>query len=208
MPRKPSTKDKPMAEALTLLEIDKAQLKACPRIEHLFKGIGGKSKVMEYLSGSEEPEARAILVMRERLTVKQHNAVPFEAYCVAAGLSVKKVFGVISSEVMEQSAKATAVLAAASHPKVVQATIDMALTPLGDKDRKMLHLAAGFVPVPKNSFTSVKIDARGAAPQSMALPPIDQSVKALSSRLNEERGIAAPADIIEGDVEEDDDDED
>lgn len=211
-----TTRDRAVS-AYEILEIDEESVRKVPKIEHLFRGIGGKQKVFEYLEGSEEPEARKILDLRDRLSQHEANALPFEAFCVAAGIPVKKMFGIISQEVMEQSAKATALLAKARHTEVVQATIENALLPTGDKDRKMLHQAEGFVPVPKNSVTNIygnqTIDARTQQKIDVAiLPSVEDGVRAISDRFNdqidkidESKMIEAP--IIDLDDEDEDDDE-
>jgi len=179
-------------EALVLLGVKPADLAATPRIEHLFKGLGGQEAVLEYLAGSEEPEARKICELRARLNVRQAAAVPFEAYCVAAGIPTKRMFGIVAQEVSEQAEKATALLAKAMHPEVVQATINYALMPHGDKDRKMMHLHAGFVPTPKSSMTVFgNVDARQQTQNVAVLPPVEDNVRRLSDRFNS--GMVVPS---------------
>lgn len=206
-PRSSPNKNQLFDEAMLLLEIDAQAVLDSPRIEHLFKGIGGQRQVFEYLSGSEEPEARKLIELRGRLNQKQADAIPFEAYCVAAGISVKKMFGIIAAETADQSAKATMLLSKSRHPEVLQATIDNALTPFGDKDRKMLHQAEGYVPVPKTSVTHfhAHVDQRTTAQAATALPPPEDSIKALSARFAtiEVPALAAP---VEVDDEREDDD--
>ena len=176
------------SEALALLEVTQEQLDGVPKIEHMFRGIGGTPKVFEYLEGSEEPEARALLSFRARLTERHIAAVPFEAFCIAAGVTTKRMFGIISQEVMDQGEKMTKLLAKASHPQVVQATINNALMPFGEADRKMLHQNAGFVPVPRTSVTHFHgdVDARTQTQNIAVLPPVEDSVKRLNDRFNEQ----------------------
>lgn len=167
-----------------------------------------KKKVLEYLSGSEEPDARTVMALRARLTQSQADACPFEAYCVAAGLSTKKMFGLISQECYDQATLATALLAKARHPDVVQATIDMALSPLGDKDRKMLHQAQGFVPVPKTAVTHIhgNVDARQQTANVAVLPPFEDSIRKLADRFNTMTVKAVAAEVVEEDYVEEDED--
>jgi hypothetical protein len=194
-----------------LLEVTPEAVAECPRIEHLFKGIGGQSKVLEYLSGSEETEARAILAMRGRLTYAQAGAVPFEAYCVAAKITTKKIFGIISQEVMTQSSAATLLLSKAAHPRVVEATIKRAMGPLGTADARMLHQAEGFVPVPKNSITHIhgNVDQRTQVANVAVLPPVEDNVRRLSDRFNS--AMTAPpvqiAEVFDDDEDNGDDEE-
>ena len=178
-----------LAEALVLLGIKAADLEASPRITHLFKGIGGQDKIFEYLSGSEEPDARKLMELRSRLNRSQREATPFEAYCVAAVIPVKKVFGLIAAEAMDQEEKAKQLLFRVKHSEVVEATIENALGPFGAADRRMLHQAAGFVPVPKNSVTHIHgnqmIDNREQTTNIAVLPPVEDTVRRLGDRFNE-----------------------
>ncbi len=173
------------SDAYTLLQVTPEQVEDIPKISHLLRGLGdGKSithRVFEYLSGSEDEDARRLVRSRRLLTTEQAEAVPIEAFCVAAGITSRRLFGLIAQEVVEQEALATALLTRAAHPKVVQATIDSALTMFGDKDRKMLHQEAGFIPVPKNQITINKNNVTNVANVAM-LPPIEDVAKKISSR--------------------------
>lgn len=173
-------------EGLMLLEVTEEQLEEIPKIEHLFRGIGGQAKVFECLAGSEEPEARKLVALKKRLTDRQAAQVPFEAFCVAAGVTTKRMFGIISQEMMDQGEKATALLSKAMHPEVVKATIDNALRPFGENDRKMLHQNAGFVPIPKTSVVHFhgSVDARTQIQNIAVLPPVEDTVRKLNDRFN------------------------
>jgi hypothetical protein len=50
----------------------------------------------------------------------------------------------------------------ANHPAVVQTTIKQALKPRGDRDRKMVHDAVGFLPTPKGSTINLNFPPSGA----------------------------------------------
>ena len=209
---KTTATSKDLKEGLIRLEVTPEDLDNCPKIEHLFKGIGGRQQVFEYLSGSEEPDARKILDLRKRLSGKQIAAVPFEAYCLAAGISPKKMFGIVAAEVLDQEAKAKQIMVAAKHTQVVEATIESALDPeFGSADRRMMHQATGFVPVPKNSITHIHgnqtIDQRSQATMIAVLPPVEDTVRRLADRFNDRvldiKALPAPAPIEEEDEEDD-----
>jgi len=226
------------ADALVMLEVTEDQLLACPKIEHLILGLAdtryedppqapedvvwteeeppsatrarkAKRKALEYLSGSEELDARTIMALRGRLTATQADAVPFEAYCVAAGLSTKRVFGLIASETAEQSALAMSLVSKARRADVVQAAIDMAMSPLGDKDRKLVLQAEGYAPVPRTAVTHVhgNVDARQqTVQQNVVLPPVEDSTKRLNDRFNA-MVVKPTAPLIEVEAEPEDDED-
>lgn len=198
------SREESLAEALLLLNVTQESLDDTPKIHHLLSPIG-YHRIWEYLSGSEEDDAKALLAVHKQLNRSQREAVPFEFYCVAAGLSVKKVFGLIAAEAMEQEDRAKQLLFRVRHTEVLQATIDSALdVELGAADRKMLHQAANFVPVPKNSVTFIRnqnnVDNRlQGATVTTVLPPVESTIRRLGDRFNdrviEVKALPAPETI-------------
>jgi hypothetical protein len=188
--------------------VDAVTLAQSPKVEHLFKPIGGKEKALEFLAGSEALEARKILELHDRLNLAQKAAVPFEAYCCSAGISPKRAFGIVCEEASDQSAKAVDLLAKVRHPEVLEATIDNALRASGVRDREMIHKAQGFVPVPKTSVTNFfgRVDARTQTANVAVLPPVEDGVRRLSDRFNDALDAAAPVRMIEA-TEEDEEEE-
>ena len=195
---------------LALLEVEPAAVSDAPQITHLLKPIGGPRKVFEYLSGSDKPEARAVLELRTRLNKRQQDAVPFEAYCVAAGVSTKTMFGIISEEVMEQSSKARELLVGASRQVVIEAAVKSASMVSGTKDREMLFKHDKFLPLPKSVNVFGDVDARRQQVNVAVLPPVEEGIRRLSDRFNSELS-APPARVVEVETPEvpgEDDDDD
>ena len=205
----PEEIDTSLETGLLRLEVDEYSLEAMPKIEHLLDGIGGRRKVFTYLEGSEDPIAREILKLKKRLSPAEAKVVPLEAYCVAAKITSKKLFGLIASEVHSQETMAKAVLFAAKHSEVVEASLMFALHPDGDSDRKMLHQAAGFVPVPKNSITHIHGNqinrSESQVTQIAVLPSVEDTVKRLGDRFNEKIIDVIPIAALPAPEEEDED---
>lgn len=202
-------------DAYTLLCIEPHEVDSAPRISHLLKAAGIYSTVFDILSGSEEPEARKLVEMRARLNKRQARVVPFEAYCVAAEIAPKKAFGIISQETMDQCGQVSVLLAKAAHPKVVQATIESAITLDGVADRKMLHQHESFVPIPKTSITNIHghqmIDARQQVQNIALLPPLEDVVTRMHDRFNDlapPRALPTPDEFDNPELEPDDSGED
>jgi hypothetical protein len=151
--------------------------------------------LLRYLEGSEEPEAQAVIKLYRKMPKYWVRHVPLEAYAVAAKISPTKLFGLIAEEMMDEGQKTIELLTRASHPEVVQKTIQMALKPSGVKDREMIHRAIGFLPTPKNSCTVVNnrahIDARSTANVAV-LPPMEMFSRRLMQCFND---IAPPQHI-------------
>ncbi len=218
-PRLPKkTKAGYRTEAFELLGVTEADMLSVPKIEPLLKQSGVLERVWNYLETSRDELARQLVAQKYKLlNASQRNSVPFEAFCVAAGLETGKVLGLIVSEVYQQNEQAALLMAASAQPDVVQATIDAAVQPAGTRERDMLHKHSGFVPVPKTSVTIVHggknvIGGGQQTNQTLAvLPPIEQEIRRVSDRFNERRLPAPNLDGYEGsgevvDVEEDESD--
>lgn len=202
-------RDQNLSDALVILGVKADDLEDCAKIEHLITPIG-HARIFEYMSGSEDPDAKALLKIRKQLTRDQQAAVPFEVYCLAAGLSTKKVFGLIAAEAMDQEEKAKQLLFRVRHTDVLQATIENALDgEMGAADRRMLHQAANFVPVPKNSVTFIRNQTNDnrlqGATITASLPPVEDTIRRLGDRFNDNvleiRALPTPADEEPEDVD-------
>lgn len=177
-------KDKLRASALVKLGVTEALLAQTPAISHITKGVGGTPRIFDYLRGSVDPRARSFCELADNLKPTELNYTPIEAFCLAAKVPTKEFLGLLIEEVSEQAKIASTLLSKAAHPRVVQATIDSAQFADGVQDRKMLHQAEGFVPVPKTSvtvFRNAQIDARQQTVNA-TLAPVETSVRRIGER--------------------------
>lgn len=181
-------------EALTRLEITEEQITKAPKISHVLRAANMLDNVWDYLEGSGKAQARQILEMRDRLSIKLRDGVPFEAYCVAANVRPQDALALLTVEVFDQASKASALLAASQHPAVTEATIMAALSPLGTAEKKMLHQHAGFLPVSKNTIVNVRGDGTviGGEQKNVLLRPVEESVRSLGDRFMQSRQLSAP----------------
>jgi hypothetical protein len=178
--------------AYAILSVDPLEVAVMPRIEHLFRGIGGKQKVFEYLSGSAAPEARRVLDVRAKLSPSQARVVPFEAYCLAAGVTTKRLIGLLQEEVFEQSRIATSLLVRSRQPELVDYTIGQAMTPHGSKERQMVHENSGFIKPsgvkivnPKGDYNEDNSVGKQVVQQVAILPTLEDSVRRMADRFND-----------------------
>lgn len=207
MPRK--TKVGLQREAYDLLGIKEGDVLGVPKIEPLLKQSGLLEKVWSYLETSADEIARLLVAQKYKLSnVSQRNSVPFEAYCVAAGIETKRALGIIISEVYSQNEQAALLMASAAQPSVVQATIDRAIEAGGSRERDMLLKHSGFVPVPKTSVTIVRGGHNvigDQVNQVAVLPPIESVVRQVSDRFNERLLSSAPPIAVMPELEEGED---
>lgn len=204
-PRKPrKLKIELRGEAYGLLGVDPQDVAASPKIEHLLKDGGVLKDVWRYLGGSDEKDARAILAARDSLSPTHAASLPFEAFCLAAGVPAKKAFGMICAEVCEQNEKASLMLASARQVEVIGATVKAALLPHGSSERKMMLQGSGFVPTASTNIAIGKNAVVGNQTNSQTnqvavLPPVEDFARRMSDRFNEVHTIPAIAEGIEDD---------
>jgi hypothetical protein len=204
--------------ALLVLDVERSALESVPWITGILREGGVEGRVWEYLEASEHPDARVLVKIHDTLPARVAPACPIEAVCIAAGMETRKVLGLVMEEVFVQAGQTGRLLAAARHGEVVQAAIDMAVSPGGTQERKMILQHSGFLPVPKTSIVNVRGDHAvvGGNQQNLAvLAPVEDAIKRLSDRFGE---LSPPEDaeiagndrfdaklITDGGVDEEDD---
>ena len=128
--------------------------------------------------------------------------LPAEAYCCAAAVSPWRILEVITGAAVRLGAQASAILAAVWHPRVVEKTIETALTDGGTADPNTLHRATGFTPLPKGSTTIVNVqNAQGQIP-SVPAPRPEDIIRRLEEVFNKAPQMlpATPvSDVVEAD---------
>lgn len=165
---------------------------------------GSKSKAIlspyYFLKCSDAPEAQKVLeeYSNEKLTKGQRGVLPIEAFCLAAKVSPLRILEIIGGTAVRLSAQESMMISAMSHPKVVEKTVQMALTDEGTYDRNVLHRATGFLPIPRSAQTTINIaqNATANAAHVSAAPPPERTIRTLSNRFNEARKeLPEPLDI-------------
>lgn len=154
-----------------------------------------------YLQASESPDARAILDVYLSLPRSLAVRLPVEAYCYATGVSPLRILEVLVATIIRLGAQASSLIAAVNHPRVVQKTVEVALTDEGHSDRETLHKATGFLPTPKGSHTVVQITqnaqaSASAQAASVAAPPPEETIRRLADRFHGSRLAGAPVPAI------------
>lgn len=148
---KSDTKAVQLARAFAELGVEPTKVFETPQISHILKRLpGGVDIAIEHLRGYDHDEARKWLGTYDSMSATARRVLPFEAFCIASGITTKRMLEILTVAIFEQSDMTSSLIAAASHPSVVTATVAAARNPYGKEDRKMLHLHSGFVPVPKN----------------------------------------------------------
>lgn len=187
-------KPNPKLDTYERLGVTPDSVAILPQITPILKQLpGGTDQAVEYLRGSAEPDARKWLGVYDEVPPSMRTKVPFEAYCLAANLTTKRVLELVTGACFEQSTNAAILIAKANHPKVVKATVKSALGKRGEGDRKMLHLHEGFVPIPKTNIVSVRgdvnTDNRVQTVNVGELGGIESKMARITNRFNERLGM-------------------
>lgn len=209
------SKEVKLYEAYERLGVSESDVLVLPKISHILTNIpGGIDKCIEFIRGSGDPDARKFLATYDSLAASVRKLLPVESFCLASGLTTKRTLELITGACFEQSASATELLAAASQPAVVLTTIKAALNKRdGTADRKMLHMHAGFVPVPKSQTTifsgnskqlnaqlndnSVNTNNNNLTISAGEVPLIESKMAKITNRFNSERlGLAESEDRL------------
>jgi hypothetical protein len=147
-----------------------------------------------YLEATTDVECQRVRQVYYGLPRVHRSGLPIEAFCVAAGVSPLHVLEALTATVMRLGVQASSIIASVNHPRVVQKSIDVALTDDGVRDREMLHKHANFLPTPAGARTNIVVTQNAsatAAAQAATAPPPEQTIRRLADRFNLARALPA-----------------
>ncbi len=115
------------------------------------------------------------------------------------GLRPLELLGIVRDAACRASMYEAQIIAVATHPRVVEKTVDMALNDPNSRVRlaaqTVLHKATGFLPTPKGSQTAIAITQNAqtnATARAVAAPSPEETIRRLANRFNEARGLPPP----------------
>ena len=109
---------------------------------------------------SEEPEIVSFLKVYDETPRCDRNRIPLEAFAMKAQVSFKGLCGAFMLCFRSIQIQTSAMVALREHPDVVESTAQFARLASGDRDRRMLHEAVGFLPTSKGA--SINFNFPGA----------------------------------------------
>jgi hypothetical protein len=101
---------------------------------------------LDLLAACDHPDARAVHNVYCRVPKSYKRFVSLEDVCTAAKVPPWRVFELVASVAARERALGAAVVAAIWGPRLVQKSVERALQADGVEDRKMIHIAVGFLP--------------------------------------------------------------
>jgi hypothetical protein len=174
-----------------------------PRYSQMLEQMpGGFEVVVEYLRGIGEPDAEKFFEVYDRVRPDDRDFMGFEGFCAAAGVSGKKLFGILVAEAAMVSENQVSLITALRTPDVINKTFELAKDPLGHRERALIAKASGWLPRPKGSQTNISINTgRINSPQNtVVLPSFEQDIRDLGESF--QKGLSSPAPppkMLEGD---------
>jgi hypothetical protein len=153
-------------------------------------GIGIDNFIaMVRLARASEPSAARFLDAWDALGVcGQKSGTTADAICEQLGIVPLELLKAVAGATIRYSAYTAQILAAVALPSIVERSIEVALTPKGTADRKMLFRHCGFLPTPAGSPTNIAIMQANAAAQPVVVAPRpEETIRRLSDRLKEAR---------------------
>jgi hypothetical protein len=121
------------------------------RIARAFRGANKDGlaatpvRALDFLESSEDPEARKVLEVYRSVPESYRRLLRPEDFCHAAGVSPWRVLECITVAAVRIRAMGSAIVVAIVGPRVLEKTIEIALTDGGHRERDTLLRAAGFI---------------------------------------------------------------
>ncbi len=143
----------------------------------VFRGAGGKTTAIEAARLQENTDSRfrKLVYAYDSLVERDKIAVRLEDLCGAAEILPDEFLGLTIPALWRRNVDIGKLIAAVHHPRIVEKTAQLAQSPFGGADRKMMLDHAGFLP---QKGPLVSIDQRrlnigsGGGVQDTSLPAL------------------------------------
>ncbi len=192
-PKIPAIPPKPhktkVDEAYERLGVTKEEVELLPKVTHILKELPGKiDKAIEYLRGSDEPDARKWLQVYDSIPITTRKLLPFEAFCAGSGLTTKRVLELVTGACFEQSDTVAKLVSKAAKPELIKRAVKFGMKEHNDSDRKMVLQHEGYAPVPKTQIINAdKIDNSQHIDGSFNFTDNKQQIAAATVNVNQLR---------------------
>lgn len=178
-------------EALRRLGVDWAEVRKIQSISPVLAECGERDQWWEWIANAHGPEAQKINEQILRVTPGDLPFLSVEALCVAAEVDPAKLLAQIIETAVDNGRRASLLIAAIKMPKIVERTAEIALTPGGGQERKMLLQHSEFLPLPKTTVVNSRhthIDnSHGKTIQTaLTFAAPESSIKRFTDRFNEQ----------------------
>lgn len=154
-------------------------------------------EMMRWAKESEPRIARLLDTWDALDPSEQRDSGTADAVRQRLGLAPVELLRIIADVACRIAMYQAQIIAALSHPRVVERTVELALNAEDDSNKltaqTILHKAAGFLPTPKGSQTTIAItqnaQANATSRSIVAAPSPEHTIRSLTDRFNEIRGL-------------------
>lgn len=145
-----------------------------------------------------DPRIRELLDAWDALDPSEHqSSLTVDAVRLQLGLAPVELLRIVADVACRIAMYQAQIIAALSHPQVVEKTVELALNAEDDSNKltaqTILHKATGFLPIPKGSHTNIAItqnaQANATARSIVAAPSPEHTIRRLTDRFNAVRGF-------------------
>lgn len=201
------------AEARKRLGLTREQIDEIPRlakITHLLqRADGGVDGCIAALRGDDSEEAQDFIEKWDSVSDSDRAQLSVEEIALAADITSRRLLETVTGALLQQAQDITKLIVATSQPRIVEKTVEMALTDKGFGDRELFHKATRFLPTPKGSETTVNVQqntlpAPGDEPEDgcPAPPNADDFLLDMQSVLRPAKAIEAPEPAVRAHIPE------
>ena len=137
-----------------------------------------------------DPRVARFLETWDALSASEQQPRAADAVCKRIGLAPLDLLKAVADAACRVSMYTAQIIAAVSHPLVVEKTVERALTDEGIADRMAFHKATGFLPTPKGSQTIISImqNAQTNVPAQapvVSAPSPEETIRRIAGCFNE-----------------------
>jgi hypothetical protein len=171
---------------------DADMMRAAPIEGVLRKCKGGLPEVETAMKLSISPIIVEFLGFYYQYTPPEREAVPMEAFAVAANINAEVLLSEILIALRQYSVNVVKAIAISGHPDMIKHQMEYAMMPKGERDRHAFNQALGFIPSPKgptfigkvmlNRGESEKDDEDEEADLDFLFPSTSETHKKLQTR--------------------------
>ncbi len=143
----------------------------------IYRHVGGVSAAIEAarLVAETDERFKMLVFAYDEVSESDKHKLKLEHLCEAASIQPDVFVGMTIAAIFKRNSDIGKLIAAANHPRVIEATVEHAQKVNGFMDRKMMHDHMGFLPLPKgmniNIDNSKKTLIAGGQPEG-SLPAL------------------------------------
>lgn len=184
------------------LGITAQQMEGVALIQPLLRRAGmSAEQAVEILSSDDSPDAQSFMAVYRKMSPNDRRRASIEAIAVAAKLTTRRLWEVLSGASMIQGRDVVRLMLSAAQPEIVARSIEGAKTEKGFTDRDHLYRAVGFFPTSKGAQVFINVNKAAEVDTEKpeddsdgtgSLPRMDDFILDIQKAINPSRTLPVP----------------